>query len=96
MDMSEDLFAEESYGKLALQKIGSIDPNFRLYQAGWLGEGNEREIMRVTGAVFREALKGPNKGQLSIKIGGTERSVFVTAREMKEYDAAHPGNEDVE
>lgn len=94
MDMRTDPFAEYAYGKLALMKIGSADPNFRLYKAGWLGKSNEREAMRVTGATFREALSGPNKGRLCIKIEGSEHSALVTAREMDEYEAAHPSHAD--
>ena len=92
MDMRNDLFAEYSYGKVALQKIGVADPNFKLYFAGWLGNGNERQVMRVNGAIFREAKSGPNKGQLCIKVPGTERSTLVTAREMDEYEVAKPAH----
>lgn len=90
MDMRIDIFAEYPYGKLALQKIGSTDPNFRLFCAGWLGKGDKREVMRVTGAVFREPTSGPNKGKLSIKVRGTEQSVLVTSGEMDEFEAANP------
>lgn len=30
MDMTEDVFADQSYGKAALQKLAPTDPNFRL------------------------------------------------------------------
>lgn len=88
MDMTEDIFADQSYGKVALQKIAPTDPKFRLYKAGWLGAGNVREVMRVTGAVFREAMRGPNKGKLSIMVPGTQRSVMVTHAEMTAVDDA--------
>lgn len=94
MDMRTDPFAEYAYGKLALKKIGSTDPNFRLFKAVWLGKSNEREVMRVTGATFREALRGSNKGQLCMKVESSEHSALVTAREMDEYDVAHPGRAD--
>lgn len=87
MDMREDIFAQETYGKIALQKIKSNDQNFRLYEAGWLGDGRTREVMEVTGAVFREALSGKNKGQLTIIVPNTTQKVFVTAREMNEFEA---------
>lgn len=85
-DMRHDCFAEYTFGKLALQKIGSTDENFRLYKAGWLGKGLERDVMEVTGAVFRESMKGPTEGQLNIKVIGTDKKVRVTAAEMDAYD----------
>lgn len=94
MDMRNDPFAEYTYGRLALKKIGSTDPNFRLFKAAWLGKANERQVMRVTGASFREALSGPNKGQLCVKVEGSEHSALVTSSEMDEYEVAHPGHAD--
>lgn len=87
MDLREDIFADQSYGKLALQKFAPVDPNFRLYIAGWMGKANERRVMKVTGAVFREAQRGPRKGQLSIMVPGTTRSVYVTSAEMAALEA---------
>lgn len=88
MDMRIDIFADCTFGKLALQKIASSNQNFRLFEAGWLGSGSpeQREVMKVTGAEFREALSGKNKGRLSIMIPHTSRSVYVTAREMDEFE----------
>lgn len=88
MDMKIDPFADLTFGKLALKKIASADLNFRLYKAGWLGDGSKREIMSVTGAVFREALSGPNKGQLCIMVPSTSSTVHISAQEMGEFDAA--------
>jgi hypothetical protein len=88
MDMTEDIFADQSYGKLALQKIAPTDPNFRLYKAGWLGKANVREVMEVTGAVFREANRGPNKGKLSIMVPNTTRTAHVTSDEMTAFKAS--------
>lgn len=89
MDMRTDIFADCTFGKLALQKIASSNVNFRLFEAGWLGSGapGQRDVMEVKGAEFREALSGKNKGQLSIMVPHTSRSVHVTAREMDEFDA---------
>ena len=87
MDMTEDIFADQSYGKIALQKIAPTDPNFRLYKAGYLGKGNVRKVMEVTGAVFRHATRGPNKGKLSIMVPHTARTTHVTAAEMEAFDA---------
>lgn len=86
--MTDDLFAEYTFGKLALQKIASADPGFRLYLAGWTGPVNQREVMEVKGAVFREPLRGPNKGKLSIMVPNTSRTVKVTATEMAAFEKA--------
>ena len=86
-DMTTDLFADLSYGKVALQKLAPVDPDFRLYKAGWLGKGNTREVMEVTGGLFRKALRGANKGKLSVLVPNSSRSVYVTASEMDACDA---------
>jgi len=84
MDMDQDVFAEQSYGKVALQKMAPVPENFRLYCAGWLGkEPKDFTVMEVTGAQFRVAKTGVNKGKLSIMVAGTKRTVYVTATEMK-------------
>lgn len=88
MDMSVDLFAEQSYGKIALKKLAPTDENFRLFEAGYLGNDNQRDVLEVKGAVFRKALRGPNKGQLSIKVPDTTRAAYVTADEMRNFDGA--------
>lgn len=41
MDMEKDVFAEQSYGKVAFQKFGLIPENFRLYYAGWQGKNQK-------------------------------------------------------
>jgi hypothetical protein len=93
MDMREDLFSKYAFGQVALAKIGSKDPNFRLFSAGWLGKSNEREVMQVTGAVFRESTRGATKGQLSIMVTGTRQSAFVTAAEMDAQEAGKKRNQ---
>jgi hypothetical protein len=87
MDMRKDLFAQYPFGQIALTKIGSADPNFRLFCAGWMGNGNRREVMQIQGAVFRESTRGTTKGQLSIMVPGTRQSAFVTAAEMAAHEA---------
>ncbi len=84
-DMRIDLFAEQPYGKIALSKLGEVSENFRLYYAGWVGHpmGNG---MNVRGAEFREPLRGKNKGKLSILVKGTEQSVYLSRKEMQDYD----------
>ncbi len=84
MDMEQDIFAEQPYGKLALQKMAPVPENFRLFYAGWLGtKPEEFTVMEVSGAQFRVAQRGPNKGKLSIMVPGTKRTTYVTKDEMK-------------
>lgn len=87
-DMTDDLFADQAYGKAALAKMQPTSPNFRLYCAGWLENGGHPdtwEVMVVTGAEFREATRGPNKGKLSILIPGTKKTVHVHISEIRAH-----------
>ena len=88
MSMEIDLFADTSYGKVALQKIAPTNPDFRLYCAGWMGEANDRQVMKVMGAVFRPAQRGRFKGQLHIKVTNTERTAYVTSEELLAAEAS--------
>ncbi len=81
--MAKDLFAKEKFGKIALKRIGNVNKNFRLFLAGWMGKGDQRDIFEVRGAEFREAKTGKNKGKLCIKVPGTERKVYLTQHELK-------------
>lgn len=84
MDLENDVFAEQSYGKLALKKLAPTPEKFRLFKAEWLGDKpGDRQVMKVTGAEFRLAKSGPNKGTLCILVKGTTRSAFVTSEEMR-------------
>lgn len=83
-DMSVNIFKEQSFGKVAMFKIGEVPENFRLYEAGWVGDDPRKSnVMKVTGAEFRVAKSGINKGKLSVRIPGTIRTVFVNSEEMK-------------
>lgn len=81
MDMREDPFGSMAFGKAALEKIKPTDPNFYLYEAGWVSD----DTMEVNGAVFREAKSGPNKGKLVMLVKGSEKKAFVTAEEMRKF-----------
>jgi hypothetical protein len=88
MDMQKDLMAEQAYGKAALKKLAPTPENFLLYEAGWLGDKpSEWTVMKVTGAEFRVAKTGPNKGKLSVMVAGSKRTAFVTEEEMRAFDA---------
>lgn len=83
MDVEVDTFAQTGFGKAALCKMGEVPENFRLYEAGWLGERPEEfSVMEVKGAEFRAAKRGPNKGKLSIIVPGTRRTVYVSREEI--------------
>lgn len=85
MDMQEDIFGKMPFGRIALAKLKPASPNFRLYSAGWLETGGPPdtwEVMAVTGAEFREAKSGPNRGKLCIMVKGTKRTVHVHRSEM--------------
>lgn len=84
--MDEDIFAQQSYGKVALRKFGKVDENFRLYCCGLVGDYETTDTMKVEGAVFRVAKTGPRKGQLVIEVPGTKRTAYVTTAEMREQE----------
>lgn len=86
-NMNERIFEQHSYGKVALEKLKPfVTENFRLYYAGWLGEYPNFTTMEVRGAEFRAAKSGPNKGILSIKVPGTDKTAYATKEEMQAYD----------
>jgi len=83
MDMQDDIFARTAFGQAALKKLGSLPAGFRLFSAGWLGDDlRQATVMKVSGAEFRAAKTGPNKGKLSIRLAGTTRTAYVTKPEM--------------
>lgn len=82
-DMREPLFENEPYGKAALAELlQPADPNFRFYCAAHVGK---RGVMRLDGAIFREAKSGKNKGKLCIKVEDTEQTVYVTREEIDKF-----------
>ena len=87
MSMEIDIYAEYSFGKIALKKFKSEDSNFRLFCAGIVEKGLRKGSMSVSGAVFRRAKSGAKKGLLCKIIPGTTRTVHVTIEEIREYEA---------
>ena len=86
-NMEVDVFAKTAYGKAALQQLGSVSKNFRLYYAGWIGnDPSQWKAMKITGAEFRVAKKGKHAGKLSVKVQGTDRTVIVTVDEMNKFE----------
>lgn len=88
-DMTNDVFASSSFGQVALRKLAPVSDNFRLFFAGWLEEKpDDWQTMKVTGALFRQAKSGRNKGKLSILVKGSQRSVYVTKQEIASQGSA--------
>lgn len=76
--MEDDIFAKQPYGQLALKKMGKVPADFRLYCAEFLPEGpGPYKAMKVTGAEFRRAQRGPNKDKLCILVPGTQRVAYL-------------------
>lgn len=68
----------------AIKKLDVVPENFAFYEFGWLGDKPEEwTVMEVKGAVFRAAKSGKNKGELSIKVPDTDRTIYVTAQEIE-------------
>lgn len=86
-----DIMADSSYAKIALQKLAPVVEGFRFYSAGWLGDKPEDwTVMKVTGAQFREAKNGRNKGERTVLVKGTERTTYVTVEEMEKFENNPP------
>lgn len=81
MDMQEKVFEQQPYGKAALNKLKPESENFRLYSCSWEGDEPHR-VMKIRGAEFRPAKRGPYKGKLSIMVKDTTRTVYVTQAEI--------------
>ena len=83
-DMTEKIFETTKFGQAALQKLNHVTNSFRLFDAGWLETKPEDfNIMKVTGAEFRVAKFGKNKGKMTIIVPGTKRTVYVTKAEIQ-------------
>jgi len=83
-DMNVDIFSQEPVGKAALKKLGDVPESFRLFAVEGVGNMPDNMIgAQVTGAEFRAAMSGPNKGKMTVEVKGTRRSVFVSTEEVK-------------
>lgn len=81
--MQDRIMDETAFGRAALEKLGSVPENFRIYKAGWLGGQPENwHGMQVEGAEFRAPEAGPNRGKLTIKVPGTQRTTYVSKAEI--------------
>jgi hypothetical protein len=77
----KDLFADTRFGKIALKKLDDKRENFMLYEAERVGDG-DAAALKCTGAVFRKALKGPRKGEICVRVAGTDRTAYVAISEI--------------
>lgn len=85
-DMDQDLFGDANFAKLAMKQFAPVDENFRIFEAGWLGDKPPFKVMEVKGATFRRATRGPRKGVLCVMVKGTVRTAYVTAAEMEAFE----------
>lgn len=85
-DLNEKSMERTAHGRLALQKFGNVPENFRLFDAGLQPEDPVNWVrMRVTGAEFRAAKTGPNKGKLTQLLAGTTRTVVLERHELEAF-----------
>lgn len=84
--MTNDIYGSLPFGQAALKKMIVPNGNFRIYVAELLDPNNPRRSrrMKVSGAVFREAKRGPNKGKLVMMVPGSIQTAIVTAAEIME------------
>lgn len=89
----ENIFADTAFGKAALEKLSPVEEGFMLFECGWVGktikELKDNGLMKCTGAVFREAKNGKNKGKRTVIVKGTERSTFITRQEILRFSEAN-------
>ncbi|MFA6094346.1 MAG: hypothetical protein WC757_00430 [Candidatus Paceibacterota bacterium] len=80
-DMGNDLFAGTPYGKAALNKLTNKPENFRFYEAEIISANDG--IIKMTGAQFRVAKHGANRGLLSVLLKDTIHVIYVTRHEIE-------------
>lgn len=72
----------------ATKKYGKIPENFAWYEFGWVGDFKTTDTMKVTGAQFRVAKTGKNKGEPSIVLKETKIEVYINNKDMKAAEKA--------
>ncbi|KGG87416.1 hypothetical protein P245_20350 [Comamonas thiooxydans] len=82
--MDQKIYEQFVFGKLALKQLGTVKPNFRLYEARMLPlHATDWTEMVVTGAEFAETQPGPSKRKHFELIPGTERTVRVSRSDIE-------------
>lgn len=94
MTVQDDMMRDYPPSLAATKKLGGVPEGFSFFAFEWLGDRPEEwTVMKCSGAVFREAKSGPRKGELCIKVKGTERTAFVTREEIKAEAPNVQGNQ---
>ena len=91
IEMAFDMMNDYPPSLAGIKKMREVPDGFCFYAFAWLGDNPEDfDVMRLTGAVYREAKSGPNKGKRTIQVPNSVRNIYVTAQEIK--DAAARSN----
>ena len=82
--MERKIYEQFVFGRLALEQLGTVKPNFRLYEARMVPQQpSEWTAMVVTGAEFSEKKSGPDRKTHYELIPGTERTVRVSRKDIE-------------
>lgn len=66
----------------ASKKLGEVPEDFAWFEFEWVGEFKTTDTMKVTGAQFRVAKSGKNKGKRSIMIREGMREIYINSSEI--------------
>ena len=83
MDMENCFFSELPFGKIALQRFGEVPENFRLYEAGCLGNHPNYHGMEVKGAEFERMKRDKTRGKI---IRDTTRTVYISKKDLQDFE----------
>ncbi|TJY57207.1 hypothetical protein E4T66_17515 [Sinimarinibacterium sp. CAU 1509] len=93
MEMHDEMMLDYPPSLAAAKQLGEVPAGFAFFEFECLGDRPEEfTVMKVTGAVFREAKTGKNKGRRTVAIPGTERTVYVTAEAIRDATPAGYGD----
>lgn len=88
--VTEEMMLNYAPSLAGIKKLpqGKRPENFSFYSFEWMrdkGMGDDPRnwrTMKLVGCVFRAAKAGPNKGQFTMPVEGTERTVYVDRTEI--------------
>lgn len=81
MIMDENIWGDALFAKIALERMGDVPEDFRIYGAGWLGEFPNMHGMEVKGAEFKRLKRDPSRGN---KVSGTTRTVYISKKDLQD------------
>lgn len=82
--LAHDMMKDYPPSLAASEVMGTVPENFAFYCFEWLGDNPKHmSVMKCTGAVFREAKTGKNKGKLSVKLDETQVDIYITGEQIK-------------